>query len=68
MKYLCNVEIKSLPWLLWLSGLSTGLQTKGSPVGFPVRAQARSPVETQSCLKRQPHLDVSLPLFLPPYL
>ena len=46
MKYLCNVEIKSLPWLLWLSGLSTGLQTKGSPVGFPVRAYARSPVET----------------------
>ena len=25
-------------WLEWLSGLSTGLQTKGSLVGFPVRA------------------------------
>ena len=24
-----------LPWLVWLSGLSAGLQTKGSPVRFP---------------------------------
>ena len=29
-----------LPWLVQLSGLSAGLQTKGSPVGFPVRAHA----------------------------
>ena len=29
-----------LPWLLWLSGLSIHLQTKGSPVRFPVRAHA----------------------------
>ena len=28
------------PWLVWLSGLSTKLRTKGSPVLFPVRAQA----------------------------
>ena len=28
------------PWLVWLSGLSAGLQTQGSPVGFPVRAHA----------------------------
>ena len=27
-------------WLLWLSGLSTGLQTKELPVQFPVRAHA----------------------------
>ena len=26
------------PWLLWLSGLSAGLPTEGSPVQFPVRA------------------------------
>ena len=26
------------PWLVWLSGLSTDLQTKGLPVQFPVRA------------------------------
>ena len=30
----------TLPWLVWLSGVSTGLRTKGSPVGFPVRAHA----------------------------
>ena len=36
------------PWLVWLSGLSASLQTKGSLVRFPVRAhawlQAMSPV------------------------
>ena len=26
------------PWLVWLSGLRAGLQTKGFPVRFPVRA------------------------------
>ena len=29
-----------LPWLVWLSGLSAGLRTKGPPVQFPVRAHA----------------------------
>ena len=29
-----------LPWLVWLSGLSAGLRTKGLPVRFPVRAHA----------------------------
>ena len=29
------------PWLVWLSWLSAGLQTRRSPVQFPVRAQAR---------------------------
>ena len=28
------------PWLVWLSGLSAGLQTKRSPVQLPVRAHA----------------------------
>ena len=28
------------PWLVWLSGLSAGLQTKGMPVQFPVRTHA----------------------------
>ena len=32
-----------LSWLVWLSGLSTGLQTKGWPVLFPVRAHAWVP-------------------------
>ena len=31
---------KTESWLVWLSGLSVGLQTKGSPVRFPVRAHA----------------------------
>ena len=29
-----------MPWLVWLSGLHARLQSKGSPVGFPVRAHA----------------------------
>ena len=29
-----------VPWLVWLSGLSVSLQTKGLPVQVPVRAQA----------------------------
>ena len=29
-----------LPWLVWLSGLSASLRTKGLPVQFPVRAHA----------------------------
>ena len=28
------------PWLLWLSGLSAGLQSEGSPVQSPVKAHA----------------------------
>ena len=31
---------REVPWLVWLSGMSTGLQTKGSQVQFPVRAHA----------------------------
>ena len=39
---LISVSLKChlLPWLVWLSGLSIGLQTKGSSVQFPVRAHA----------------------------
>ena len=29
-----------MPWLVWLSGLKSGLQTRGSLVRFPVRADA----------------------------
>ena len=32
------LQMRKLPWLVWLSGLSASLWTKGSPVGFPVRA------------------------------
>ena len=31
---------EKVPWLVWLSGLSTGLWTKGLLVRFPVRALA----------------------------
>ena len=34
--YFMKVE----PWLLWLSGLSASLKTKGSPVCLAVRAHA----------------------------
>ena len=35
-----HLKMKRVPWLVWLSGLSAGLQTKGSLVPFPVRAHA----------------------------
>ena len=60
-------SVKTLlkPWLVWLSGLSASLRTKGSPFRFSVRAHAR--VVSQVPSGRQPHIDVSLPLFLPPF-
>ena len=33
-------KLLDLPWLVWLSGLSADLRTKGSLVRFPVRAHA----------------------------
>ena len=44
LPFLCNVSIKDfplLPWLVWLSGLSAGLQTNELLVWFPVSAHAR---------------------------
>ena len=35
-----TLKEKKDPWLVWLSGLSTGLRTRGLPVWFPVRAHA----------------------------
>ena len=35
-----NPKDSTKPWLVWLSGLSTGLRAKGSLVQFPVRAHA----------------------------
>ena len=34
------LKIQTKPWLVWFSGLSAGLQTKGSLARFPVRAHA----------------------------
>ena len=40
--YVCNdrQKFKKQPWLVWLSIFSASLETKGSPVRFPVRAHA----------------------------
>ena len=35
-----HIKIELKPWPVWLSRLSTGLRTKGSPVQFPGRAYA----------------------------
>ena len=53
---------RNWPWPVWLSGLSAGVQTEMLPVQFPVRAQA------WVARVRQPHIDVSVPLSLPPSL
>ena len=39
-KYIWCKKTAYRPWLVWLSGLSIVLRTKGSPVWFPVRAHA----------------------------
>ena len=66
-------KMYTLPWLVWLSGLSTGLWTKGSPVWFPVRAHAWVAGQVPSwgvcvwCFSCTSmflsQIDVSLPLF-----
>ena len=58
------------PWLVRLSELSASLQTKGSPVQFPVRAHAwvAGQVPSWGVCERQPHIDVSPPLLLPAFL
>ena len=68
--------IRKLALMLWLSGLSTGLQTKWSPVRFPVRAKASvaGQVPPLKACKRQPiivsltHHCFSPSLPLPPSL
>ena len=62
------------PWMVWLSRWGVGLQTKGSPVQFPVRAHAwvAGQVPTWGRVRGSQmtfllHIDVSLPLFLPPF-
>ena len=46
--FLCHIYKAMLPWMLWLSGLSTGLRTKGhwfnSQSGHVPGLRARSPV------------------------
>ena len=51
------------PWLVWLSGLNAGLQTKGLLVQFPVQGTRLDcgPGPQQGARERQPHIDVSVP-------
>ena len=52
------------PWLVWLSGLNAGLRTKESPVQFLVSAHAWAAGQVPNGgHKKQPHIDISLPLF-----
>ena len=68
------LEIKKMPWLMWLSGLSAGLWTKRLLVRFPVGAHAwvAGEVPSWGCVRGNwsmffSHIDVSLPLWLPPF-
>ena len=66
-----DFKTKAMPWLVRLSGLSTGLQTKWLPVRFLVMAHAwvagQVPSGVGCVCERQSHTDVSLPLFLLPF-
>ena len=68
-------KIANEPWLVWLSGLSAGLQTERSPVQFLVRAHAWVTGQVPSGGRARGnqsmyllHITVSLPLFLPSHL
>ena len=54
-----------MPWLVWLSGLSVSLGTKGSLVQLPGKAHAWvvGLVPSQGVYEKQ----ISLPLFLLPF-
>ena len=54
---------------MWLSGLSAGLQTKLSASSIPSQGTCLGcrPGPQEGPSERQPHINVSLPLFLPPF-
>ena len=68
-------KIMVVPWLIWLGGLGASLQTERSPVRFPARAHAWDMDQvllSWGCGRGSrsmylSHMDVSLPLFLPPF-
>ena len=66
--YSINVRLKifSMPWLVWLSGLSAGLQLERSLVQVPVRAHAWvvGQVPSWAAIMDLLHIDVSPHLFL----
>ena len=53
-----------IPWLVWLCGLSTSLQTKGLPVRFLVRAWVAGQVPSWECASSN-HTLMFVSLFLP---
>ena len=57
-----------MPGLVWFSGLSAGLRTKGSPVRFPVRTHAWvvGQVPSRGCARGN-HTLTFLSLFLLPF-
>ena len=59
-------KTKQRPQLVWLTGLSVGLWTKGSLVQLLIGAHAwvAGQVPSEGAREKQPHIDVSLPLFL----
>ena len=59
------IRSKRLLWLVWLSGLSTGLWTKRSLVRFPVRAHAwvAGQVLSRGCSRGKHTLMFLSPLF-----
>ena len=56
------------PWLVWLSALGTGCEPKGRRF-FPSQGTCLGcgPGPQLGARESQPHIDVSLPLFLPPF-
>ena len=65
-----NKDIESfLPWLVWLSGLSTSLRARGVAGSIPGWGSCPDcQLGPQwGVRERQPHNDVSLLLFLPPF-
>ena len=63
---LCS-HFKLEPWLVWLSGLNTGLRTKGSPVWFPVRAHAWVVSQVPSMRHVRGNHTLMFPSLLPPF-
>ena len=55
------------PWLVWLSGLSAGLQTERSLVRFPAKAQTWVVDQVPGWGRVRGNQSISLPLFLPPF-
>ena len=70
-EYIMKVILKV--WYVALAGVAQWiehrLRTKGSLVWFPARARAwvSGQVPSGGACERQPHIDVSLSLFLPPF-